>query len=157
VESTPASSSANRPQTRIAKKIPLTAGSFARWVGFLAPCILFLCTACHRASILGDHPRSAPGVKMTDVQFHSNALGRDVTYRVYLPENLAPDQKLPVVYLLHGGNEDYRNWSNESDVAQYAAKGLILVMPDGDESYWMNEVGVPRERYEDFVTKDLIA
>ncbi len=30
-------------------------------------------------------------------------------------------------------------------------------MPDGDESYWMNEVGAPRERYEDFVTKDLIA
>jgi S-formylglutathione hydrolase FrmB len=94
---------------------------------------------------------------MTDVVFRSNALGRDVTYRVYLPVSPAPGQKLPVVYLLHGGNEDYHDWSNESDVAQYAAKGFILVMPDGDESYWMNEVGSPRERFEDFVTKDLIA
>lgn len=94
---------------------------------------------------------------MTDVAFHSAALGRDVTYRVYLPADSAPGQKLPVVYLLHGGGEDYRDWSNQSDVAQYAAKGFLLVMPDGDESYWMNEVGAPRERYEDFVTKDLIA
>lgn len=94
---------------------------------------------------------------MTDVAFHSPALGRDVTYRVYLPANPSPGQKLPVVYLLHGGGEGYRDLSNQSDVAQYAAKGFLLVMPDGDESYWMNEVGAPRERYEDFVTKDLIA
>jgi len=94
---------------------------------------------------------------MTDVHFHSNALRRDVTYRVYLPENPAPGQKLPVVYLLHGGGDDYRDWSNKADVAQYASKGLILVMPDGDESYWMNEVEAPRLKYEDFVTQDLIA
>jgi S-formylglutathione hydrolase FrmB len=94
---------------------------------------------------------------MTDVVFHSNALGRDVTYRAYLPASPAPSQKLPVVYLLHGGGEGYRNWSNQSDMAQFAAKGFIFVMPDGDESYWMNEVGAPREKYEDFVTKDLIA
>ncbi len=94
---------------------------------------------------------------MTDVAFHSAALGREVTYRVYLPANPIPGQKLPVVYLLHGGGEDYRDWSNESNAAQYAAKGFLLVMPDGDESYWMNEVGASREKYEDFVTKDLIA
>ncbi len=94
---------------------------------------------------------------MTDVAFSSNELGRNVTYRVYLPVNPVPGQKLPVVYLLHGSNEDFRDWSNESDVAQYAAKGFILVMPDGGESYWMNEVESPREKYEDFVTKELIA
>jgi S-formylglutathione hydrolase FrmB len=157
VESTPASLPANRPQTWIEKKTPLIARSFACWLGFLAPCILFLCAACHRASVPGDHPHTASGVKMTDVHFHSNALGRDVIYRVYLPENPAPGQKLPVVYLLHGGGEGFRNWSNQSEASKYAAKGLILVMPDGDESYWMNEVEAPRKKYEDFVTQDLIA
>jgi S-formylglutathione hydrolase FrmB len=128
-----------------------------RWVAIGATCFALTLAACHRASILGDHPRTATGVRLTDVVFHSNALRRDVTYRVYVPANPAPGKKLPVVYLLHGGGEDYRNWSNQSDVAQYAAKGFILVMPDGDESYWMNEAGAPSERYEDFVTKDLIA
>jgi S-formylglutathione hydrolase FrmB len=116
-----------------------------------------LLAACHRAPAVGDYPRTATGVKMTDIHFHSTALGRDVTYRVYLPANFPPGPKLPVVYLLHGGGEGYRNWSNQSVAVQYAVKGFILVMPDGDESYWMNEVGSPHDRYEDFVTKDLIA
>ena len=132
-------------------------GKILRLAAIVAACFSALLAACHRASIVGDHPRSAPGVRITDVSFHSASLGRDVTYRVYLPANPAPGAKLPVVYLLHGANEDYRDWSNESDVAQYAAKGLILVMPDGDESYWMNEAGARRERYEDFMTQDLIA
>lgn len=118
---------------------------------------LILLASCHRVPIAGDHPRQAAGVTLSDVTFHSNSLGRNVTYRVYLPAKPASGRKLPVVYLLHGGGEDYRDWSNESDVAEYATKGFILVMPDGDESYWMNEVGASHERYEDFVTKDLIA
>ena len=77
-------------------------------------------------------------------------------YRVFFPTNLPPGEKLPVVYLLHGGGGDYRSWSNDSDVSLYALKGLILVMPDGDESYFMNEVESPREKYEDYITKDLL-
>jgi S-formylglutathione hydrolase FrmB len=78
-------------------------------------------------------------------------------YRVFFPTNLPPSEKLPVVYLLHGGGGSYRSWSNDSDASHYALKGLILVMPDGDESYFMNEVESPREKYEDYITKDLIA
>jgi putative tributyrin esterase len=139
------------------KKRFVPRGAASCRAAIVAASFAVLFSACHRSSVLGDHPRSAPDVRMTDIAFRSIALGRDVTYRVYLPANIAPGQKLPVVYLLHGGNEDYRDWSNQSEVAPYAAKGFILVMPDGDESYWMNEVGSPRERYEDFVTKDLIA
>ena len=80
-----------------------------------------------------------------------------MAYRVFLPSNLAPDQRLAVVYLLHGAWRDYRDWSNSSNVSQYAAKGMILVMPEGDFSYYMNAVDTPRDRYEDYVTKDLIA
>jgi S-formylglutathione hydrolase FrmB len=60
------------------------------------------------------------------------------------------------VYLLHGGGDSFRSWSNKSDVSRYALKGLILVMPDGDESYFMDEVESPREKYEDYITRDLI-
>jgi putative tributyrin esterase len=78
-------------------------------------------------------------------------------YRVYLPEVIQNGQRLSAVYLLHGGGADYRSWSNDSDVAQYARAGLVLVMPEGDESYYMNEVGTPRDRFEDYLTRDLIA
>lgn len=94
---------------------------------------------------------------MQDVTFYSHALARQMPYRVFLPANLPPTGRLPVVYLLHGGGSSFRSWSNESDVSRYALKGLILVMPEGDESYFMNEVESPRGKYEDYVTKDLIA
>jgi len=94
---------------------------------------------------------------MQDIAFYSTALSRTMPYRVYLPADRPAGKKFAVVYLLHGGGADYRSWSNESDVAQYAQTGFILVMPDGDESYYMNEVGSPRNRFEDYITHDLIA
>lgn len=94
---------------------------------------------------------------MQDVTFYSVSLSRTVPYRVYLPSTRPTLKKFAVVYLLHGGGADYRSWSNDSDVAHYVQTGLILVMPDGDESYYMNEVGSPRNRFEDYITHDLIA
>ena len=78
-------------------------------------------------------------------------------YRAFLPKNLAAGEKLPVVYLLHGGGGNFRDWSNDSDVAHYAAQGLILVMPEGDSSYFMNAAGKPEDRYEDYLVRDLVS
>jgi S-formylglutathione hydrolase FrmB len=94
---------------------------------------------------------------MVDVHFRSAALNRDMPYRVFLPVSLPTNQKLPVVYLLHGSGDDLHSWSNKSSVAQFADKGLILVMPEGNDSYYMNEVEAPGDRYEDYITRDLIA
>ena len=70
---------------------------------------------CHRdAAPLLDHPQMADGVRMQDVRFYSAALKREMPYRVYLPASIAPGVKLPVVYLLHGGNGEFRDWSNYS-------------------------------------------
>lgn len=110
----------------------------------------------HRGPVLVDLPRSFAGVRIEDVMFRSAALGRDVTYRVYLPEKMAPGTKLPVIYLLHGGGGGFRDWSNYSDVGQYAARGYILVMPEGALSYWINAALAPKDRYGDYFTTDLI-
>lgn len=104
-----------------------------------------------------DHPRLTSGVKMIDVTVHSAALNRDMQYRVVLPANIAPNQKFPVLYLLHGGGENFHGWSNYSDVAGYAARGLILVMPEGNSSYYTNSADRPQDRYEDYIVHDLIA
>ena len=94
---------------------------------------------------------------MQDVTFHSAALNRDMPYRVFLPAKMAAGQRLPVVYLLHGGDGGgYRDWSNDSDVSQYAARGLILVMPEGAFSYYMNAALKPSEKYENYTFSDLI-
>jgi S-formylglutathione hydrolase FrmB len=94
---------------------------------------------------------------MQDVSFHSAALDRDMPYRVFLPADLPGSRRMPVVYLLHGGGSDFRDWSNHSDVSEYARDGVILVMPQGDLSYYMNEAGSPKDNYQDYITKDLFA
>lgn len=94
---------------------------------------------------------------MEDVSFHSTALGREVTYRVYIPSQIAAGTQLPVVYLLHGAWENYRTWSDDSDAGALAAKRLILIMPDGKLSYWVNEADAPKDRFGDFLLDDLRA
>ena len=94
---------------------------------------------------------------MQDVTFRSTALGRQMTYRVYLPENASTGKKLPVVFLLHGGGGSFRDWSNNSNIGGYAARGLILVMPEGELSYWINAALAPQDRFGDYLTDDLIA
>jgi putative tributyrin esterase len=102
-----------------------------------------------------DHPRLSSGVALHDVTFHSAALNREMQYRVILPASIEPSRKLPVVYLLHGAGGGFRDWSNYSDVSRFAEAGLILVMPEGDYSYFMNAAERPQDRYEDYIVQDL--
>jgi putative tributyrin esterase len=127
--------------------------------------IAFVCAfslvlpACNenKEYLSSDRPRLNSKVAMRDVTFHSAALRRDMPYRAILSVNLPQGSKLPVVYLLHGGGGNFRDWSNNSDVARFAERGLILVMPEGDESYYTNSVEHPQDRYEDYIVSDLIA
>ena len=113
---------------------------------------------CHQdVPIHPDRPYVAEGVVMKDVVFHSAALNRDMPYRVFLPKNVNDGTRLPVVYLLHGGNGSYRDWSDDSTVSSYAVIGMILVMPEGEFSYYMNSVKDPAARFEDYTFGDLLA
>lgn len=111
---------------------------------------------CRLAQTPPDHPFVADGVRTEDVTFWSPSLNRMMTYRVFLPAAPGP-RPLPVVYLLHGSGDTYLQWSNRTEVSRQALAGLILVMPPGENSYYMNAAGSPRKRYEDFITRDLIS
>jgi len=104
-----------------------------------------------------DHPRLTANVTLRDIKFHASALGREMTYRAILQALIGAGQKLPVVYLLHGGGADFHSWSNDSDVARFAEQGFILVMPEGESSYYVNAAERANNRFEDYVVHDLIA
>lgn len=97
------------------------------------------------------------------VSFVSRSLGRTMRYWIYLPPNYrATTQRYPVLYMLHGlgGSED--QWKDmgffEQADAMIRARQiapLIIVMPQGDNGYWMNQAdGGPR--WSDYVTLDVI-
>jgi putative tributyrin esterase len=104
-----------------------------------------------------DSPRLTKGVALQDVTFHSAALQRDMPYRVILPVHIGAGDRLPVLYLLHGGGGGFSDWSNYSDVARFAEGGLLLVMPEGKSSYFANAAERSEDRYEDYIVKDLVA
>jgi putative tributyrin esterase len=139
--------------------LPMTARSFLRFSIACLCAISLLLAACNRMKqeAQPDRPRLTPNVTLQDVTFRSAALSRDMQYRVVSPTSIAAGAKLPVVYLLHGGGGNFRDWSNYSEVAKFAERGLILVMPEGDDSYYVNAREPSQDRYEDYIVNDLIA
>jgi diacylglycerol O-acyltransferase / trehalose O-mycolyltransferase len=72
--------------------------------------------------------------RLVELTVASEALGREVPVRLLLPEGFAdePDRTWPVLYLLHGCCDDYRGWSEYTDVEELTAgTDLLVVMPDG--------------------------
>jgi putative tributyrin esterase len=134
------------------------------WVGWIRLVAVsgaaLLLASCGRNGDAGKEnapsTRLPVGTVLRDRTFRSEALGREVTYRVIEPVRFEPGRRLRVLYLRHGSGGTYRDWSTSSGIAPRAAKGYVLVMPDGGSSYWMNSVGRPADRYEDFVTGDLV-
>lgn len=128
-----------------------------RWLPALGILLAFFgLLSCNRNPPVSDHPRLASGVVLRDVTFYSDSLHRQMEYRVLMPEH-AVAGKLRTVYLLHGGGGNFRDWSNYSNVADFAAEGFLLVMPEGGSSYYVNAVSPPQDRFEDYIVNDLAA
>ena len=87
---------------------------------------------------------AAPGAKGTVTRrtFHSAALGVDKTYVVYLPAGYAEAAtRYPVFYYLNGLTGSERDWTHGGhidDAADTLGLQAILVMPDGDDSFYAN-------------------
>ena len=95
-----------------------------------------------------------------DVRFASAALGREMPYRVLLPDTYetSKQRRYPVLYLLHGLDGHYDNWTSRTKLAQHlAGRNLIVVTPEGGNSWYLNWHEGDRERWEDYVVRDLIA
>jgi S-formylglutathione hydrolase FrmB len=95
--------------------------------------------------------------------FRSEALGRDVSYIVDVPLSYegSGSRTYPVVYALHGLFEGSGFWERRGlapILARLRESGVVpeflVVAVDGGNSFFVN---APGGRYEDMVTKDLVA
>jgi S-formylglutathione hydrolase FrmB len=120
----------------------------------------FLRAACLASLALPGLPAAAevrPGT------FRSEALGRDVSYVVDVPPSYdgSGSRKYPVVYALHGLFEGPGFWERRGlapILARLRESGAVpeflVVAVDGGNSFFVN---APGGRYEDMVTRDLVA
>jgi S-formylglutathione hydrolase FrmB len=98
-------------------------------------------------------------VRMQDAAFHSTALDREMKYRVLLPCSYqSGNGRFPMLYLLHGLYGDYLDWTKRTNLERYAQKyELIVVMPDAGDSWYTNSTTQPKDKFEDYIAKDLVA
>jgi enterochelin esterase-like enzyme len=94
----------------------------------------------------------------------SAVLGRDVKYTIYLPADYSSaERSYPVVYLLHGYTDDNTGWLQFGEINRLADKAIaegtippmIIVMPNGDSSFYINSYD-GKEKYEDFFVSEFI-
>lgn len=90
---------------------------------------------------------------------YSDSMKKDVPVTVITPDDFNSGKSYPVVYLLHGYSDNYRNWSVGGHIGRLADQyDLIVVMPDGGfDSWYFNSPLKPEYRYETFVSKELIS
>ena len=94
----------------------------------------------------------------------STILNKDVKYTIYLPADYEKSERnYPVVYLLHGYTDDDTGWLQFGEINRLVDKAvsdgtippMIIVMPDGGVSFYMNSYD-GKEKYEDFFVKEFM-
>ncbi|HHW00346.1 MAG TPA: hypothetical protein GXX36_12410 [Clostridiaceae bacterium] len=94
--------------------------------------------------------------------YYSELFGRDMTFRVYLPEGyFESNKRYPTVYLLHQFQSDSSSYALDKvdqildqAIAEGSVKEMIVIMPDSSGmSWWVNQPGSP---WQDMVTDELV-
>ena len=92
------------------------------------------------------------------VDTYSSSMKKTIKAVVITPDNYATAQALPVVYLLNGFSGNYRSWivgakGIETAVDLYQ---IIIVCPDGDNSWYWDSPVDPNYKYETYVSSELV-
>lgn len=94
----------------------------------------------------------------------SEVLGKEMKYAIYLPDGYASSERsYPVLYLLHGYSDDQTGWVQFGEVKRIAdqaiaagrAAEMIIVMPDAEVTWYMNDLK-GQYRFEDYFFTELI-
>ncbi len=109
-----------------------------------------------RSATVSESPR------VQKVTFHSEALGKDMKFNVYLPPNYDSSKRYPALYLFHGYGGDENVWMPGLGVDAAADEllregkidPLIIVSPQIDNSYGFNSAS--EGNYGDYIDQDLI-
>lgn len=97
--------------------------------------------------------------RIETIQFQSKLVNTTLPYCVVLPTDYdtSSTSRYPVLYLLHGLTGHYNDWLSRTNLADYAAQyRLIVVTPEGNDSWYVDSATAPSEKYESYILKELI-
>lgn len=113
---------------------------------FAAGLFIFACLQNVNASIVDTVDTYSPSMKKT------------IKAVVITPDNYATAQALPVVYLLNGYSGNYRSWIAGAKDIKTAVdlNQMIIVCPDGNNSWYWDSPVDPDYKYETYVSSELV-
>jgi putative tributyrin esterase len=114
------------------------------------------------ARVISRQTSVAPAsARVQTIQFESKLVGTILPYNVLLPvdynQPAAKSKRYPVMYLLHGLTGHYTNWLDKTRLVEYTAgSDVIIVMPEGNNSWYTDSATVPTDKYESYIVQELI-
>ncbi len=102
---------------------------------------------------------NAQHTSVETIQFQSKLINATLPYNVILPPGYraAATTRYPVLYLLHGWGGHYTDWLTRTNIADYAAQyRMIIVMPEGNDSWYIDGAAGINDKYESYILKELM-
>lgn len=128
--------------------------------------MLFLATtACAHPTPKADEGTEMAVIDMSTlladtIEVKSQAMGRTIKNVVIKPEyyiTYNQNARFPVMYLLHGADGCYNDWSRKADLHRLADQyNVIIVCPDGQDSWYFDSPIDPKMQFETYVSKELV-
>jgi len=85
----------------------------------------------------------------------TNCLQKMVSLTAIIPEGF--DGPFPVYYLLHGLSDDHTAWVRRTSIERYVQNvPMIVIMPNGDRSFYCDAFDRGFNKYESFIVRDLV-
>ncbi|CAM4074973.1 alpha/beta hydrolase family protein [Kibdelosporangium persicum] len=81
--------------------------------------------------------------RLVEYELYSPALREKTRLRILFPTGYGEDgsARFPVLYLLHGGDDDYRAWTRKGGAAEATRQSpIIVVMPDARNGFYSDWV-----------------
>lgn len=102
--------------------------------------------------------QTAKAAKVDTVETYSQSMNKRIKAVVITPDNYIKGKEFPVVYLLHGYGGDYSNWVTKAISISEAVDTyqLIIVCPDGNNSWYFDSPVDPKSQYETYISTELV-
>jgi putative tributyrin esterase len=122
-------------------------------------CLLLLLSPVSRTTRAQSSPAVIQGPGCVTETFIAPHLGgAKVKFNLILPRDYSVgERRFSVLYLLHGFAGHYSDWCTYSHIVEYAKPyEEIIVMPEGANSWYVNNYANPKMQWEDYIIEDLI-
>ena len=119
--------------------------------------LLFVCAVAVQARGLRTPAANSAGCKTEEFQA-AHLDGTAVQFNIILPgDYTGGDRRFPVLYLLHGYGGHYSDWCEKTRIVDYAKSyDEIIVIPEGENGWYVNNYTNPKMQWENYIIEDLI-